>query len=317
MKIKFNLAWILAIAVAVIMAAMGFMSFYYRTGGGLVWPIVVAVCLLALPIVTVAYLEKYKGCSKPFFFRPAAIKEISLLGALLLLCVASMALVNHFFTVNGRTKQIETVVADQRKQLIEMKQDYARHVDGRVKNYDDWLRLVISAKEHDNVRFNEVFGSNTNPSEDDISVKKEFLRGRITLEGLSDSVSGVFNQEQYHWWMLPRVMNNVEEITSVLKNSHDLMVQRSHNDTVNMNTADYWEYSYTQADDIMSFFTKSDGFISNIWTVLSILLAYLCIMLPYLMTDRDSRHKGLFIELKKKDEYEEEVSDDQIGIGSL
>lgn len=311
MKIKFNLGWILAIAAAIVVAAMGFMSFYYRTGGNLVWPIIVAVCLLVLPIVVNMFLVPAKECAKPFYFHDAAVREALLLGAMIILFLASMPLVNHFFTVNSRTEKIASVVADQRRQLDEMQESYSKHVDNRTANYRAYLKEVVANKDHDVNTYNRVFPSGSN----DIELMVRDVQNKISLEGLKDSVAGVYETENISWWQLPSVMNNVEGISTALENNYNLMVQRDHNVTEDMAQGDYWTYSYTNAEDIMSQFTSTKGFISSLWTVLSILVAYLLILLPYIAAERDSRSKGLFVEMRKKEDDEE--GDDMIGTGSI
>lgn len=311
MKIKFNLGWILAIAAAIVLAAMGFMSFYYRTGGNMVWPIIMAVCMLALPIVVCMFLVPAKECSKPFYFHNAAVRESLLLGAMVILFLASMPLVDHFFTVNSRTEKIASVVADQRRQLDEMQQSYSKHVVNRTANYRAYLKEVVANKDRDVNTYNRVFPNGSN----DIELMVRDMQNKISLDGLRDSVAEVYESEKISWWQLPSVMNNVEGISSALENNYNMMVQRDHNVTEDMAQDDYWTYSYTNAEDIMAQFTMSKGLINSLWTVLSTLAAYLLILLPYITAERDSRSKGLFVELREKEDDDEE--NDMIGRGSI
>ena len=303
MKIEFNLGWIAAIAAAIGVSAMGFMSFYYRTGGTLLWPIIVAICLLVLPIVVNMFLVPAKECSKPFYFHSAAVKETALLGAMLVLFIASMLLINHFFTVNGRTETIASAVTDQRKQLDEMQESYSKHVDNRTNNYRAYLNEVLTNKDHDMATYNRVFPDGSS----DIEVMVRTMKNKISLDGLNDSIDGVYGSEKIRWWQLPSVMNNVEGISTALENSYNMIVQRDHNDTIDhIAQNDYWDYTYTTAGDIISNFTTPAGFISSPWTIVSMLIAYLLIMLRYLAADRDSRSKGLFAELRKKGKDDED-----------
>ena len=313
MKIKFNLGWILAIAAAIVLAAMGFMSFYYRTGGSLVLPIIVAVCLLVLPIVVNMFLVPAKECEKPFYFHKEATKEMLLLVAMIVLFLVSMPLVNHFFTVNSRTEQIATEVDKQRKQLEDMKVSYSKHVEFRTKAYRAYLQEVYDHQNTDPVTYEEVFPDGSN----DLDLMVRNVYNKISLEGLNDTASAILNKEKISWWQLPSVMKNVDIISSALERNYKLMVERDHNFTEGMDEGDFWTYSYTTASDIKSMFTKTDGIISSLWTVLSVLIAYLLIMLPYIVAERDLRSKGLFAELRKDDDNVDEDSGDNENIGRL
>ena len=312
MKIKFNLGWILAIAAAIVLAAMGFMSFYYRTGGSLVLPIIIAVCLLVLPIVVNMYLVPAKECPKPFYFHKEAVKEVSLLAVMIILFLASMPLVNHFFTVNSRTSEIAAIVADQRRQLDEMQESYSKHIDLRTANYRAYLKEVLDNKDRDIATYNRVFPNGSN----DIDLMVRDMHNKISLEGLNDSVATVYGNETIGWWQLPSVMNNVDNISTALERNYNLMVQRDHNVTDDMAQNDYWSFEYATAEDIMALFVSKKGFVSSLWSVLAVLLAYLLIMLPYIVAERDTRHKGLFYELRKEDDDEDDntINSDNIGV---
>lgn len=313
MKIKFNLGWILAIAAAIVLAAMGFMSFYYLFGGQLIWPIIVASCLLILPIVVNMFLVPAKECTKPFYFHKEAIKEATMLSIMVVLFIVSMPLVNHFFTVNGRTDEIASAVADQRNQLEGMQQSYSKHIKAREEDYRIRLREVLENKERDIERFQMFFPNGVN---DTLLMVRE-MHNKISLEGLSDSAPTVYDREEISWWQLPSVMNNVEGISSALEKNYNLMVERDHNFTIDMGENDYWSYAYTSANNMMEKFTKSAGFITSLWTVFSVLIVYFFILLPYIAAERDSRSKGLFVELKKSNEDENYYSPVNSNIGKL
>lgn len=295
MKIRFNLGWILAIAAAIVLAAMGFMAFYYRTGGSLVLPVIVAVCLLVLPIVIMGFLTPAKECSRPFYFHKEAVKEITLLAVFVVFFIVSMPLVNHFFTVNSRTDKIAGVIADQRKQLDDMKQSYGKHIDDRLSNYRVYVVEIMENKNNNLDEYNKLFPA----GENDTGIFFAELREAISLEGLNDSAANIYGKENLRWWKLPIIMGNVEGISTSLESNYNKMVQRDHNpaalDSIGEN--DYWSYEYTKAEEIMSYFTKSNGLITSFWTVLCVLIAYLLIALPYIAAERDSRSKGLFAEL--------------------
>lgn len=299
MKIKFNLGWILAIAAAIVLAAMGFMSFYYLFSGNLIIPIIVSVCLLVLPIILNAYLVPAKECSKPFYFHKEAVKEITLLVGLVILCLVSMSLVNHFFTVNSRTGMIASTISNQRHQLDEMQQSYGSHVESRERNYRAYLQEVLDNKDRDVATYNRVFPNGSN----DIELMVREMHNKISLKGLKESASAVYEGENVSWWQLPSVMNKVDDISSALEKNYNLMTERDHNFKKDeMAQDDYWTYSYTSAKDMMTNFTTSDGLISSFWSVLSVLISFFFIMLPYIAAERDSRSNGLFAELRRSED---------------
>lgn len=315
MKIKFNLGWILAVAAAVILAAMSFMSFYYLESGALVLPIIVATCLLVLPIMVNMYLIPAKECAKPFYFHKEAVKEAGLVVVMTLLFIVSMFLVNHFFTVNSRTEKIANAIADQRCQLEDMQVSYSKHIDRREKNYTAYLKEVLDNKDYDRDTYNRVFQNGSNDIE--LLVKKG-LHDKLILGGLRDSVSVVYDSEKISWWQLPAIMNKVGDISTALEKNYNLMSQRDQNVSVdNIPQNEYWTYTYTPVSDMMANFTASDGFITSIWTVISVLIAYFFILLPYFSAERDSRSKGLFTELVKGKDKEYESQQFNDGIGKL
>lgn len=299
MKIKFNLGWILSIAAAVVLAAMGFLSFFYSTGGNLVVPIIVAVCMLALPIVVNMFIVPAKECNRPFYFHQEAVKEASLLAVIIVLLLVSLFLVNHFFTVNSRTQHISKAIADQRNDYNAMFDSYQSYCDQRVETY----RGLLIANHADDP---DVYVNN--------------LKTAITYpKGDTQEIYGTDNKR---WWNLPSELGNVNTVSSELEKAHQALTERDHNpDAPDFDARNddgrWWTYEIKKADDINAMFTERKGLISNLWTVLSVLIGYLLIMLPYLAAERDSRSKGLFAELKHDPENDDEVSGEFEGIGKL
>lgn len=314
MGIKFNLSWIFAIAAAIVLAAMGFLSFYYLYAGKLLLSIVVAVCLLVLPVVVELSLVSAKECSKPFYFHKEAVKEVLMLIVMLVLFAVSMLAINHFFTVNGRVGKIAETVADQRNQLDDMKKSYVSYVDGRERNYRAYLQEVLDNKDYDKVTYNNVFPNGSN----DIGLMVREMHNKISIEGIADTVTVVYDVEKITWWELPSVMNNVDIITNALDNNYKELVQRDRNfNKDDIAQEDYWSYSYTSITDMMSLFTSTKGLISSFWTVLVVVLAYFFILLPYISSERDSRSDGLFEELRKNGDSEDSDSSYNDRIGRL
>lgn len=316
MKIKFNLGWILAIAGAIGLAAMAFMSFYYATSGQLVTPIIVAVCLLLLPILVSMYLVPAKECRQPFYFHSSAVKEAILLVSMIVLFFVSMFLTNHFFTVNSRTEKIAGIVENQRRQYDDMQASYSKHVETRTENYRNYLKEVKNNMDQDLVTYNKVFPNGSS----DIDIMVRDMSVKISPRGLKDSTSTVYGKESLSWWQLPTVMNNVESISSMLEKNYNLMVECDHNfGDDNLPDEEYWSYTYTKAADIMTEFTQKDGLVTSLWTVLSVIVAYLLIMLPYITAERDLRSKGLLAELKDNlhDDYDDDDDKDDEGIGVI
>lgn len=275
MRIEFNLGWILAIAAALVVAAMGFMSFYYLTGGDLTRSAIVAGCLLVIPVVIVMLLVPAKECN-PGLFHPSAVKEAVLLGIMLVLLIASMSLVNHFFTVSGRTDTICKEVTAQTKQQVEMKESYIAYVKKRVGQYEKYLK---------------------EQRQGDVSTYKNAMMAAIHPADL-DTLGSAPRRISLSWWQLPRMMKNVEQVSASLEDLYNTL-QEYDKRFIKDGMAGKWTYEYTKAEDLMSHFTASEGFISNLWTVVSVLIAYLLILLPYFAADRDSRSKGLWNELFK------------------
>lgn len=328
MKIKFNLGWILAITTALVLAVMGFMSFYYLNGGKPMWGIIVAVCILVIPIIVCMQLVKAKECSKPFYFHRAAVTELTMLIVILVVLVGVMAATNHFYTVNSRADEIEKIRIDQRTQRNEMTTHYNSYVKERENTYGTLLKALAINKTANEQLYYEVFPNGAGANNDDIdNVKVKGLHERIAF--IANTKGDILEKEQIRWWTLPSVMNDVDVLSNALEKRYDTLVQRSHNDTVSiplihkiqqtlkrndMPEIGYWDYPYTPAEQVMAKFTESEGFISNIWTVISGLVGLLLVMLPYFVAERDNRSKGLWKELcKKEDENEGLIGNGNIG----
>ena len=305
MSIKFNLGWILAITAALLLAALGFLSFFYGGGGELLWPIVVAVALFVLPLLVCMFMVPAKECSRPFYFHKEAVKEGLLLLAMIVLFLGSMPLINHFYTVNSRADRISEAVSNQRKQLDEMQESYGKHVQNRVKYYRAYLNEVAANKRNDPGTYAKVFPNGS----DDIDLMVQAMNNSISLVGLKDSVGVKYGSDKIRWWQLPSIMNNVENISGALDKNYQLMLERDRNFTDDKGAN--WEYEYSKADDIMPLFTKRSGLISSLWAVLSSIIAFIIILLPYMAADRDSRSGGLFAELFKHDDEEEDLFKDR------
>lgn len=310
MKIKFNLGWIIAIAAAVALAAMGFLSFYYRTGGELVLPIIVAACLLVLPIVVVAFATSAKRCSKPFYFRKNAIIELILLVVTLLFCAGSMIAIDHFFTVNGRTTEIAQLLSDQNKQINEMRDSYKEHVDTRIKDYNTNLTSALNHKAYNSDRYNLYF-----PNGDmDINILTNTLKERIMPESIDSIYNQTITNVDFSWWELPSVMNNLEEKSENIGHLYDGLIQCDHNDSSDMKEAyHFWTFNRITASDIKPQFTTPKGTISNLWSILAAIIVFIFILFPYFTAERDQRSKGLLAELTKDDDSDDPF-DGHIGI---
>lgn len=324
-NIGFNLGWILAVAAALVLAGMGFMSFYYLCGGKTLWGIIVAVCLLVIPIIVCMQLVKAKSCTRPFYFHSSAVKEFSMLMVMLVVLVGAMAAINHFFTVNSRTKQIQEVVSNQRNQLDKMIADYCAYVDNRVANYQSILETVRDNREGNELLYERLFGNDTTSK---VGFMVDMLKGDLSILQQNNATPKAMSSEKVSWWQLPTIMNNVDTITSALQYKYDTLVERAKNGTADIiilreygsehpslgiTVPEYWTYSYANAADIKTYFTESKGLITNIWAVVCGLVGILLTMLPYFVTDRDSRSKGLWKEFTKKEDEDELEENGSVG----
>lgn len=314
MKVKFNLGWILAVAAAIALAGMGFMSFYYLKGGELLWGIIVAACLLIIPIVVSAQLLKAKECAKPFYFHKAAVTEVIMLAVMLVVLVVSMGSINHFYTVNSRTNEINKIVSEQSGQLDDMIDNYKSFVKERTDNYKLLLRGLSMNEYGNELIFAEVFPNGDTSS---IQLKVDNFKRRIDIIGQNSGITTLNELTNKKWWELSSIMLNVDNVSNAVEKEYKELVQRSHNDTVTIPLMrrmqdelklegiadiDYWDYNYTKADDVMYYFTNYAGFVTSIWTIISAIVCILLIMLPYFVAERDSRSKGLIKEFGKNEE---------------
>lgn len=327
MKSKFPLGWILAVAALVLLAAMGFMSMYYTYGGEkLSVCIIVAVCLLAVPILLTAMLIKLKGVTKPFFFRSNAFKELGLLIVMLAGCIISMGLVDHFFNVNSKTKDISDITKGLSEKEKTMLSDYDDYVERRTNSFVEKLNMVVFESGNERIRASIIdsLGIDTTQSHEnlvaDIIDKGESFKHTITRDTVSNgsTVQASSSALNLKWWDLPKTMKRADNLAADFLAEIDKLVKRSKNGDADIQLYDImiasginvssvesekanlsWAYPSVNSVNIKHYFTDHDGFITTKWSVLVALAAFALALLPYFAAYRDPRNKGLMEIFKK------------------
>lgn len=324
-KSKFPLGWILAVAALVMLAGMGFMSRYYKDGGELVWGIIVAVCLLVVPIVLTVLLIRFKDCQKPFFFQSYAIREFALFVVTGAACVISMGLINHFFTVNSRAEDIGNIRKNIDKAKTSMIAHYQNYAKQRRDNYMSNLKIVIDWSNGNEALADyviSILGNDTTSYDTAIIDKGDLFYSKIDAsESISQSLE-TSSSKKTMWWQLPEFMNSVDS-TSV-KGLYASLLERSKNGEADYDLLDkMWEFGVIKTDhelkdekEKLEWSYNSDEVISanmgyftdrgpiTIWAVLVALAAFAIALLPYFATDRHPNHRGLFREMfRKKPSY--------------
>lgn len=331
MKNKFPLGWILAVAALLMMAGLGFMSSYYATGGKLIGGIIVAVCMIAVPIVLTTVLIKLKGVTKPFFFRSNAFKELGVLILVLAVCVVSMGLIDHFFAVNRHADEIGDIMNNMSKTEEAMLANYKDYANKRRDKYVLNLQTIVEKKKGNEklaAYVDTILGTDTTAAS---YAKKIKTKGDTfyAIINLCDSVSECSNTsglsilKKSKWWELPVLMSNADRISDTIRNEYDQLKNRSENgkadyvllnkmceygliDNAQRETAQdklRWQYDPGDAVNIKHFFTDNYGFITSIWSVLVALVAFFLALLPYMAAYRDPRNKGLKEIFKKPTKY--------------
>lgn len=325
MRNKFTLGWILAVVALLVLAGMGFMGRYYQDSGKLVWGIIEAVCLLVVPIILTVLLKKYKGCSKPFFFQSYAIREFALLMVMGVVCIVSMFLINHFFTVNSRSEDIGSIRKNIDKAKTSMITHYQNYAKQRRDNYMSNLKIVIDWSSGNEALADyviSILGNDTTSYDTAIIDKGDLFYSKIDAsESVSQSLETSISKKT-KWWQLPEFMNSVDS-TSV-KGLYASLLERSKNGEADYDLLDMMrkygvietdhelkeekkklEWSYNSGDVIsanMGYFTDRGPI--TIWAVLVALAAFAIALLPYFATDRHPNHRGLFREMfRKKPSY--------------
>lgn len=330
MRNKFPLGWILAVAALVMMAGLGFMSSYYATGGKLTGGIIVAVCMLVVPIVLTMLLIKLKGVTKPFFFRSNAFKELGVLILVLAVCVVSMGLIDHFFAVNRHAGEIGDIMNNMSKTEETMLANYKDYASKRRDKYVLNLQTLVKRKKGNDARLaayvDSILGADTTAYLKKIEAKGKTFYATISL---GDSISangnalGLSVLKKSKWWELPVLMSNADRISDTIRNEYDQLKNRSEN-----GKADYtllnkmyeyglisdikketaqdnlrWQYDPGDAVNIKHFFTDNYGFITSKWSVLVALVAFALALLPYFAAFRDPLSKGLLEIFRKPSNY--------------
>ena len=329
MKSKFPLGWILAVAALIIMAGLGFMSSYYTSGGKLAGGIIVAVCLLVVPIVLTLLLIRLKGCTKPFFFRNYAFKELGVLTLMLVGCIISMGLVDQFFAVNSCAKNIGNIMDNMDSTMTAMTTDYENHAIRRRDKYVLNLETVVKRRKGSErlaAYVDTILGTDTNTYAKKISTKGKTFYATIMIDSVSASVNpskaSVFKNTK--WWNLPVLMNNADRVSDTLQREYNKLKKRSDNARADYNLLDKmneyslltdaerktaqdnlrWQYDPGDAVNIKHFFDDRNGFITSIWSVLVALAVFALALLPYMAApNRDPRSKGLLEIFRKPTSY--------------
>ena len=296
MKSKFPLGWILAVAALVLLAAMGFMSMYYTNGGEKLFVcIIVAACLLAVPIVLTAMLIKLKGVKKPFFFRSNAFKELGLLIVMLASCIISMGLVDQFFAVNRHADEIGDIMNNMSKTEVAMLANYKDYANKRREKYVLNLQTLVERKKGNErlaAYVDTILGTDTSDYFDKIGTKGKTFYATIRLGdsvSANGNTSGLSILKKSKWWELPVLINYADRISDTIRNEYDQLKNRSENgkadyvllnkmceygvinDTQRKATQDNllrWQYDPGNAVNIKHFFTDNYGFITSIWRIM-------------------------------------------------
>lgn len=335
MKNKFPLGWILAVAALLVMAGLGFMSSYYATGGKLAGGIIVAVCMLVIPIVLTMLLIKLKGTMKPFFFRRNAFIELGVLILMLAACFVSMWLIDQFFAVNSQAEEIGGIMKNLRGKEEEMFDHYDNYTKNRKEKYMGNLGQVVTESKGNEIIaayvINELCLDTTNADtlKADIEDKgtsfyntiKRFTNDTIP-EVENVSASDILKKSK--WWELPMLLNQADSVTAPILDEYNQLLARSENGKADIILLDKmvelhvietavvesekemlrWSYVPVDAVNIKHFFTDKNGFITSIWSVLIALAAFVLALLPYLAADnRDPRSRGLLEIFKKSAIY--------------
>lgn len=295
MKSTFPIGWLFAIIAALALGVIKFFGSNFQYIGedpiiGILWALLLVIVLLGI----VFLLTKFKEVSIPYKFKSAATYEVLLLIAFVFGIFVTILINNHFFVVMGKQNKIQEEVESQVGQMNAMFTDYQEHVDDRLVAHEVYLREVYRNR-HSNPSKYVSEELNLYSIEDLLIVlQSEIACDEATRDDINNWTNDVLNKTSGLGMLA--LMPRIKEINEKLENTRDALIERDKTSDNGLN-GPHWNYTFTISNDILRHFKVVEGENINIWSVLITILLGLIILLPYVSTYRDGRHKGLIWEL--------------------
>lgn len=293
MKKKFSLGWILSGIAALALMLLICFSWYFRMGGK--WGLGIGLGLVAslLMLGVLFFMCRAKAVSIPLNFKKASITEIILIIVFVFFAVISSMLMSQYFVVLDRQESIKDEVVAQVNQIDTMFISYDKNVKDRLIAYDAYLQQVERQR-------------NTNQQlylQEELNVYSR----QDLVDKLESDISCAFMKDSIEEWKktivsktsslgLLSLFPRIEEVSSELVNVQNELVELDQRSEKGMNS-EHWIFSLKVNETIKNYFTEPGRSVFTIWSVIVSLLLAFVMLIPYLVTPRDGRHKGLLWEL--------------------
>lgn len=171
MNTRFTLAAVISIIGAL---AFGFVTFlgnmYLKEGDYMQSALYTSIWAIAL--LGIAFIaSKFKKAR--FNFKKNAAGELLFIVLYIVVAFFSMVSFTHFFTVQNKKEQIGKVIKQDIDNVRNMFQEYEKHVDHRMQEFDGFLDVLIAGKVPNRIAYLEYF---KDPGPDDNFQKNTNLK---------------------------------------------------------------------------------------------------------------------------------------------
>ena len=299
-SLKISLGVVLAVLAAVGFGFFCFISFYFETLGDMQSSLIKASIFSVLLLVFALLAKKFKQVSRNF--RTYIFMEwgaLFLFGFVALLAIFPFS---HFFVVTQQNDVIKEKIITSIEQTEDMIVKYENYKEDRLDMYREELKTAVAGKRTRPSDY-RAFGFINPPPSDEVQINNMMftLRGELSKDSVGTHAYAqkiARSRNAIARWNpieAIRVVNMIENdskmwLDKFVKNSE----HRQPNETYDVN------FSYhIRFDDLTPMFRNTATSV----TVLSILfaiIAYLLMMLQYIVTDRHTRFPGLNLVFKSE-----------------
>lgn len=286
---KFPIGWLFSILAAIAYGALIVAAFYFddQVKEGMIF----AAAVVAVLYLFLALAIRFKKEQILVRFKQSSLRELLCVLLFAITTIGSSMLTNHFYVVMGKSDEIKAIVQPQIDQMDAMFTSYKNHTDKRIERYGEYLQSL-----------NERQRTEAGLDGIGVGVIMEDLRAEISC-GAVETKQMQWKQDIesniHHGLGLISLKKQVGDIGEILEETRQSLIERDSQSSRGYELGDRnWEYELQASVDVTNKFKKSES--ESNFSVLAILISILLgfvMFLPYLPSERDGRHRGIWWEL--------------------
>lgn len=300
MNKKFNYALVISLICAFIYGFITFLSLNFFWNGNIMKSVFVAISIICVLELIVFVLKLLKSASHDFIKN--AYYEISILIIFLLFSIVLSVTYSHYFTVRDRKQNISNKILTDIDKSKKMFDAYETYANNRIRTYNEQLETAISGKVSNKAFFLETGFRDNGES---YSIQRNRMI-RVFSDDLMPAQYDSLKVHAFKWlddaevsltkWKpigLMSVISSIEKEViqwrSQLQN-YSLSTKKAETDPFQ------YQISFSSVEQEL---TKQQ--IPTLFSIITALLLYCLILLPYLATSRIQKSRTLFDLIRKKE----------------